>query len=506
MALILTHFPVRVTLSLLALLALSANALATPQLKAGDGFNLRLHAVKAGELQMAPERDGFAHNWFAGRLSGLPTNVRLKLTVDMSRQSTANAMNVGKWKGLRPFYTYANPASYDAYTGFWRDDQGQWWSRDPFLTARQRFAGNADTPQQRAIHPALAPLFLSDKGAQWFPWQEIEDAKPGANQSFVMRQTFYAPDASVAMRVPFTSTYLDQYVERLKAADKAGVKVDEVGQSSAGRRLWSIRVDDAAGMNSADRPTIVIFAREHATEHATSWSALGALERLMDRSVEMDALRAKVSFVIVPLQDPDGAAFSRFENMTNNWDKPRKNARLDEVLAYSRYFRDIIEKENRTLDVVVSLHNVEANEAPNFMAPFAQSSFRATTEKLNKPLFAQLKEAGYTVASPNPSGTGVMSMRLYGWLAAHLGAMDVAYEVNDRDPENRLSVAGLKSMGALLAEHLGNWTQSEAGNKRHAQARAVLEKRVEERTEFYAEQGQPKSQAARDADLLTQGF
>ena len=230
------------------------------------------------------------------------------------------------------------------------------------------------------------------------------------------------------------------------------------------------------------------------------------VERLTDGSAEMDALLARVSFLVVPLQDPDGAWSSRFENMTNRWDDPRHNARLGEVMAYSRYFRDIVDKEGRTLDVVVSLHNVEANEAPNFMAPFAQDAFRGATEGFNRPLFEKFKAAGYTVASPSPSGTGVMSMRLYGWIAAHLGAMDLAYEVNDRAPDNRLSVAGLKQMGAITGESLGAWITSESGHRRHAAARAALGKRAKAREAFYAEQGAPKSQAARDADLLAQGF
>ena len=61
-------------------------------------------------------------------------------------------------------------------------------------------------------------------------------------------------------------------------------------------------------------------------------------------------------------------------------------------------------------------------------------------------------------------------------------------------------------MGALLGEELGAWMQSPAGEKRHAAARAALDKRAKDREAFYGQQGAPKSQAARDADLLTQGF
>ena len=225
----------------------------------------------------------------------------------------------------------------------------------------------------------------------------------------------------------------------------------------------------------------------------------------MDRSVEMDELRHRVRFILVPLEDPDGAAISRFANMTDSWDDPKNNTHLAEVLAYSRYFRDYVDRGN-TIDMAVSIHNVEANEAPNFMAPYAQPYFRAATVEMNNSLFAALKGAGYTVASPEPSGDGVMSTRLYGWLALQMGAMDVAYEVNDRAPESRLAVPSLKYMGGLMAEQLGQWTLTEAGQKRHQQAREWLEKRAKTREEYFAQKGQSTSEAGKNFDLLIKGF
>ena len=496
-----------VPLLAVSLLASVASVEAAPRIVATEGFNLRLVESSAQKVVATPVQTGYAHNWFAARFDGLTPQAETTIKLEMAGNDVeGNKMNVGKWNGLRPLFTYADPNSYDAYVGYWRDQNGSWWSLDPFLDERQKFAGNAVVPVQRAMVPQLSGQFLSNQGATWFPWAEIENAKPGGNQSFTIKQKFYSPQASVAMRVPFTPRYLDSYIERLKAAQKAGVYVDEIGKSAASRSLWCIRVEDPTGLASGDEiRTVVIFAREHATEHATSWSALGAVERLMDRSVEMDELRRRVRFLIVPLQDPDGAAVSRFINLTDNWDDPKNNARLTEVLAYSAYFRDYVEK-GHTLDVAVSLHNVEANEAPNFMAPFAQPYFNEATVTLNKPLFAALKDAGYAVDSPTPKGQGVMSTRLYGWLALRLGAMDVAYEVNDRDPESRLSVPGLKNMGGILAAQLGQWTLSEEGEKRHQQAREWLQKRAEKKEAYLAEFDEPRSKKSQQFDLLTEGF
>ena len=468
-----------------SLLAGVARIEAAPRIVPTEGFNLRLVETSAQKIVATPEQTGYAHNWFAARFDGLTPQVETTIKLEMAGNDVAgNKMNVGKWNGLRPMFTYADPNSYDAYIGYWRDEKGSWWSLDPFLSERQKFAGNAVVPVQRAMVPQLSPQFLSNEGATWFPWAELENAKPGGNQSFTIKQTFYAPGASVAMRVPFTPRYLDRYIERLKAADLPGVWVDEIGKSAAGRSLWGIRVEDPTGLAKGDDVrTIVILAREHATEQATSWSALGAFERLIDGSAQMDELRGKVHFLIVPIQDPDGAILNRFINLTDNWSDPKNNARLTEVLAYSRYFRDYVEQRG-TLDVAVSLHNVEANEAPNFMAPYVQPYFLKPTLQINKSLFQALKEAGYTVASPNPSGQGVMSTRLYGWLALLMGTMDMAYEVNDRHPESRLSVPGLKGMGGILAEQVGQWMLTDSGEKRHQEARAWLEKRRQEKSSY----------------------
>lgn len=373
------------------------------------------------------------------------------------------------------------------------------------LSPQSRYAGNAAIPTQRAIPAALAPEFLCADGAQWFPWAEIEDAKPGAGQSFLIKHTFAQPEASVAMRVPFSNAYLSQTIERLRNAKPAGVRVDEIGRSVVGRPLWCIRVEDPSGLDAAgEMKTVVLFAREHATEHATSWAVLGALERLIDGSAAMDELRRHVRFLIVPLEDPDGVAVSRFNNLTDNWDDPKNNARLTEVLAYSRYFRDYAD-QGHTLDVAVSFHNVEANEAPNWMTPFAQPYFRKTTVAFNGPLFESLRASGYTVSSATPGGSGVMGTRLYGWLALHLGAMDLAYEVNDRAPEHRLSTQQLKHMGAIFVTELGKWLESDAGEARHAQARESLDKRAQKRTAELAA-GQPQTEEEKRFNLLMKGF
>ena len=238
----------------LSVLALSvsasvAPASASPRLVPTEGFNLRLVKSSAQQLTATPAQTGYAHNWFAARFAGLTPGAPTALKVDMAGNDVVgNKMNVGKWNGLRPMFSYGDPNSYDAYIGYWRDPEGHWWSLDPFRTGRDKWAGNAVVPVQRAMAAPLSPAFLSNEGASWFPWAEIENAKPGAKQTFDIKQTFASPDVSIAMRVPFVPGFLDEYVKRLKAAQLPGVFADRVGQSAAGRPLWCLRIEDPLGM------------------------------------------------------------------------------------------------------------------------------------------------------------------------------------------------------------------------------------------------------------------
>lgn len=500
--------PIAFLLGLWFFIGSSFGVAAEPAIVPCEGFNLEILETSDAKIKVAPLHESYANNWFAARFSQLPTDRETVVEVQMeSAKKTGKKLELtSRWKGLSPVMTYADPTLYESYEWFQRNDEGQWVSGDAFKRGAARLAGSGEVPIQKLVPSQLARECLSDEGRVWCAWREIPTAAPKSGAKFVFRHSFARPSAAVAMRVPFTPTYWAQWVERLQNAQLPGVTVDEIGESSSKRKLWCIRVEDPTGAEATSEiKTVVIFAREHATEQATSWAVLGLLKSLLRDSVEMEALRSRVRFLIVPLQDPDGAAMSRFEHITNRWGDPKNNTLLQEVMAYSGYFRDRVDK-GETLDLAVSIHNVGANEAPNFMAPFTQQTFRKTTEAFNAPLFQTLREAGYLTSASGPHQNGVMSARLYGWLALQFGAMDMAYEVNDRYPPNPLSLPRLEQLGALFGQELSQWMLSPAGEKRHQQARQALEKRAQARTDYYAADGPPTSDVARRFDLLVQGF
>jgi len=86
---------------------------------------------------------------------------------------------------------------------------------------------------------------------------------PGIN-IFRITQQYAYPTATVAMRVPFTYTYLCQFITRLKTAKFPGIVIDVVVKSKEGREIYAIRYTDRKNhvLDQAAIQTILIYARE----------------------------------------------------------------------------------------------------------------------------------------------------------------------------------------------------------------------------------------------------
>ena len=460
----------------------------SPTVKPADGFNLKVQRVGPQAIVVTPAVK--AHNWFAGAFTNLPTDRPVTLRVAMKGHDTrGNRANVAKWQGLWPVMTYADPANYESYIWFQKNKSGQWVSGDPFASDEERLAGNGAVPEQFVMPAKLARQCLSPDGKYWSPWRAIETAEADVRHNvFNIRHRFEAASATVAMRVPYTYTFLQKFLDRLEEAKLPGVAIDVAGRTAAGRKLQIIRLDDARSTRPRrERKTILVIAREHATEHASSWALHGLLTRLIENSPAARRLRADTTWLLIPIEDPDGSADSHFDRLTEQFRQSHGplTAIAPEVFAYTRYFRDYADR-GRTLDLAVSLHNVEAREAPNVSSPFAHHVHRREIVSFNHELFNRLRTAGYAGGTPQPATNGGSPYRLYGWCALHFGTLDIAYEVNDRYPAQRLTLARLQGIGGVLAQQLAAWGKSEPGQRRHRLARATLQRRQRERTAYLA--------------------
>ena len=488
------------------------------------GFNLQVLERSGATVTLAPQTKGAAHNWFAGLFTGLPVGREVTLAIEMKGQDTANRADVGKWKGLRPVISYADPNAWETYVSYTRGSDGVWQSDDPFARGT---AGRGETPQQKAIAPALAPLFLGQetrpnpdskakaktiKVETWSAWRELEtvEADTKANR-FLIRHAFALPYATVAMRVPFTAQFHELWARKLVQSGAPHLLIEKIGTTPGGRDLlvFDVRDGDARPVQNDAKPTILLTAREHATEHAGSWALYGLVMALLNDTPQAREMRQSANWLLIPLQDPDGADTSTFARMTESFAPGSLHSQSGappEIWAYMKFLRAHADA-GHTIDLAISIHNVESDEAPNLSTPFTDNFYIEATDAINSGLFPFIKKAGFEVGGAQQGHIGASPWRLYGWSAIHFGSLPLAYEVNDRWPKNRLSHDGLGRLGAWLGLGLARWCQSERGQKWHRGARSFLAKRGQAREAAYAKRSAPGENSSRARyDLLTKGY
>jgi hypothetical protein len=473
-----------------------------------DGANLTL-ADQLSPHRVLVEVAPTAHNWFAGTFTHLPVDGPVTIGFSMTgRDSRGIAADVAKWRGLAPVMTYADPARYESYEWFRRDARGRWISGDIFKPAAARFAGAGAVPEQHAIPAEVAAQFLAEDGRFWAPWREVDGTETltGVN-IFRVTHAFSAPSATVAMRIPFTYTYLQQYLTRLRAAGFPGLSVEEIGETKDGRKLQIVRLDDPEARDGAPpAKTILLTAREHATEPASSWVLAGALAALLPPTPEARGLRRGTTWLVLPILDPDGSAHAAFDPLTELFrEAPDNPADCPEAFAYARYFTQYI-YEGRNIDVAVSLHNVEANESEQVVSPFVTLRDRDAVLQFNQAFFQSLAAQGFVTGDPlRPWGYGFTPFRLYGWCSAQFGAFGLAFEVNDRYPQQRLSLDRLQAVGGVLATTLAGWLATPEGDVVRARAAQLAKLKRLERAVHYRRAGYGP-EARTSVDLIRQGF
>jgi len=213
-----------------------------------DGFNLEVvDQITPHYVKLASP----AHNWFAGTFTDLPTDKGVTIGLSMAGNDTrGNAADVKKWVGLVPVMTYADPTQYETYEWFIKDQDGRWVSGDPFKQGEARFAGTGKVPDQMVIPEEVAEQFLSADGQYWQAWREVDHAEavPGINV-FRITQRFAYPTATVAMRVPYTYRFFQEFIQRLQTAKIAGVEIDLIGRTTPWfRKQHAIRTREPASI------------------------------------------------------------------------------------------------------------------------------------------------------------------------------------------------------------------------------------------------------------------
>jgi murein tripeptide amidase MpaA len=129
-------------------------------------------------------------------------------------------------------------------------------------------------------------------------------------------ETFEKDNVFVSMRFPYTYGYNEALLKKL-AEDYSWVKVHTIGRSKQLRFLRAVQIGEPFDREGKQKPTVVVYAREHGNEHDTSHLAEGAIRFLVSDNLEAVKARMDFCFIIIPLLDPDGAVEGKYDNITN---------------------------------------------------------------------------------------------------------------------------------------------------------------------------------------------
>jgi len=233
---------------------------------------------------------------------------------------------------------------------------------------------------------------------------------------------------------------------------------------------------------------------------------LGALNSLLQPGAEAQALRKDTTWSFILIEDPDGSASVQFDRLTDQFADYQSPTWPPEALLWTSGLSEQY-YAGKLMDVVVSLHNIEANESPsNVFCPFIDSRFTATVEGINTLFFTRVKAQGMQTGEANkPWSTGVMNSRLFGWCSRQYGSLPLNYEVNDRYPANRLTLKKTMDIGASMVQALRAWEITPDGQKWHKDMQAIRQRRIAARDGYYTKVGHSKDLRTAK-DILIKGF
>jgi hypothetical protein len=364
-------------------------------------------------------------DWFMFRMTGVAgKTIRVDLTGD--------GILLDKWSTLNPVYCYADGLD------------------NPDL-----FTSSAAPPLAKSEEAWNGPVLPATDGQQWHfisnVWREKADVF-----SFVQR--FDSDSAYVAMRVPFTPRYNEQYLRRLSA--NQFVKVIEVGRSRENRPLLLAEIGSGLLTDEQNKPCVLVYAREHADEPDGSWVAQGIIEYLLKDGSHGASLRNQCTFLVIPLLDPDAASENMHEGMIATFFNGRASA---ESIAYANWFQAWADAGKR-LDLVVDLHNVQSAESPNVACATVEGEDERLRMcvSLHSMILASMQHSSMSVTI-RPWMRGIFSTRLGGWLSGNFGPLSLAYEINAQAPERHLTLDQLNGMGAAFCGAIGRFFASPDG-------------------------------------------
>ena len=321
------------------------------------------------------------------------------------------------------------------------------WSLNPVfsyaanLSNPATYVTTADTGGVAASNGAFIP------NTEGQTWHYVSDVWSDAyTLSFVQR--FTADAAYIAMRVPREPDYNERFFGQL--ASNPVVTLVKIGSSVKNRPLLMAKI----GTLGNDKPCVLLYAGEHADEQDAGWVAQGAIEYLSGNSPEAGRLRQRLTYLVIPMLDPDASATGTHQGIISSFLPGRITP---ESIAYANWFERWVDTGHR-LDLVVDLHNIQSGEGPHVFCPLLEGfgARGAFSLALHRLIAMNGLEAGYDFDA-QPHMRGWLPDRLSGWLSQCYGPLAIAYEVNSQAPARHLSLLETKRLGRIFVDSIGQF-------------------------------------------------
>lgn len=393
---------------------------------------LPVHRIAKGHY-LIDMTNAHCGNWFLARVEGAAGST---IRIDVKQKGVRAG-----WAKLNPVYSYIERL----------DDPRS------FISSLSH-----DGPLTEANNGA----FLPSTALQM--WHFVPNCTfQGDRLSFIHK--FEKSPAYVALKYPLTPSLDERLLQRIAANPHC--RVHEIGKSAGGRPLRVVEIGGTPGGAMA-KPGVVMYAREFANQQDTAWAAHGAIECLLSDAPDAVQARNAVTYLIIPLMDPDGAAIGEYTGVGESFgfspeDRPETN-------AFVLFFKKWVRAGNR-IDLVVNLHNTESIRPVHlFMHRIDNGTDRS--RYISGFHDTVRNEIGNTyVVHPTSISAGPMPFKL-GWhLSDRFGTLDLFYEINSQSPAVHLTLAQVKDIGARISVVAQHYIVSAEGREWSKEAHAVRE-------------------------------
>ncbi len=223
-----------------------------------------------------------------------------------------------------------------------------------------------DVPDKHApVGPSYRPWFSEDN----VHWQHVDGIAWDATTDEATVKFHPKGDTLwVAHVPPYPHSRLLGLLDEIGRFRDARVEV--IGRSARGLDLHLVTITNTAAPDAAKK-TVWFIARQHPWETGTSYVMEGALRFLVSDDPVARHLRDTTIFKLMPMMNPDGAAFGLVRFNAHGYDTNRQWDLVDlrdkqwlEKMPEIWYVKTAILQQHarRPIDLLFNLHNDESNE------------------------------------------------------------------------------------------------------------------------------------------------